>query len=151
MFTVQWFRAKSVLKARYTIWDEIPCKAGATKYATDEGLSPSLKKMECLSTSFGGAMKGYGWQQVIFLLIPAKWRESLMYSITELIQGFSNVWLSFFLLGMKVFVHGGAATPLPLLDAVAKRGKEVGLKNVELIHIHTEGSGELVKPEYDGE
>ena len=151
MFTVQWFRAKSVLKARYTIWDEIPCKAGATKYATDEGLSPPLKKMECLSTSFGGAMKGYGWQQVIFLLIPAKWRESLMYSITELIQGFSNVWLSFFLLGMKVFVHGGAATPLPLLDAVAKRGKEVGLKNVELIHIHTEGSGEMVKPEYDGE
>lgn len=52
---------------------------------------------------------------------------------------------------MKVFVHGGAATPLPLLDAVAKRGKEVGLKNVELIHIHTEGSGEVVKPEYDGE
>ena len=91
MYTVQWFRAKSVLMARYTIWDEISCKAGATKYATDEGLSPPLKKMECLSTSFGGAMKGYGWQQVIFLLIPAKWRESLMYSITELIQGFSNV------------------------------------------------------------
>ena len=57
----------------------------------------------------------------------------------------------FFLLEMKVFVHGGAATPLPLLDAVAKRGKEVGLKNVKLIHIHTEGSGEVVKPEYDGE
>ena len=91
MFTVQWFRAKSVLMARYTIWDEIPCKAGATKYATDEGLSPPWKKMECLSASFGGAMKGYGWQPVIFLLIPAKWRESLMYSITELIQGFSNV------------------------------------------------------------
>lgn len=46
--------------ARYTIWDEIPCKAGATKYATDEGLSPPLKKMECLSASFCGAMKGYG-------------------------------------------------------------------------------------------
>lgn len=91
MYTVQWFRAKSVLMARYTIWDEIPCKAGATKYATDEGLSPPWKKMECLSASFGGAMKGYGWQPVIFLLIPAKWRESLMYSITELIQGFSNV------------------------------------------------------------
>ena len=88
MFTVQWFRAKSVLKARYTIWDEIPCKAGATKYATDEGLSPPLKKMECLSTSFSGAMKGYGWQQVIFLLISSKWRESLMDSITELIQVF---------------------------------------------------------------
>ena len=96
MFTVQWFRAKSVLMARYTIWYEIPCKVGATKYATYEGLSLPLKKMECLSTSFGGAMKGYGWQPVIFLLIHAKWRESLMYSITELIQGFSNVQLSFF-------------------------------------------------------
>ena len=53
-------------------------------------------------------------------------------------------------LGMKVFVHGGAATPLPLLDAVAKRGKEAGLKNVELIHILTEGPGEVVQPEYDG-
>ena len=44
MFTVQWFRAKSVLMARYTIWYEIPCKVGATKYATDEGLSLPLKK-----------------------------------------------------------------------------------------------------------
>ncbi|KAJ7358896.1 hypothetical protein OS493_020734 [Desmophyllum pertusum] len=52
--------------------------------------------------------------------------------------------------GMKVFVHGGAATPLPLIDAVAKRGKEAGLKNVELIHILTEGPGEIVQPEYDG-
>ena len=51
---------------------------------------------------------------------------------------------------MKVFVHGGAATPLPLLDAVAKRGKEAGLKDVELIHIHTEGPGAVVQPEYDG-
>ena len=74
-----------------------------------------------------------------------------MDSITELIQGFFQCLIVFFLLEMKVFVHGGAATPLPLLDAVAKRGKEVGLKNVEVIHIHTEGSGELVKPEYDGE
>ena len=75
-----------------------------------------------------------------------------MDSITELIQGFFfQCLIVFFLLEMKVFVHGGAATPLPLLDAVAKRGKEVGLKNVKLIHIHTEGSGEVVKPEYDGE
>lgn len=66
-------------------------------------------------------------------------------------SGFFQCLNVFFFIGMKVFVHGGAATPLPLLDAVAKRGKEVGLKNVELIHIHTEGSGELVKPEYDGE
>lgn len=53
-------------------------------------------------------------------------------------------------LGMKVFVHGGAATPIPLLEAMAQRGKEVGLKDVELIHIHTEGTGVFVEPEFDG-
>lgn len=37
----------------------------------------------------------------------------------------------------RVFVHGGAATPLPLLDALYERvGK---LENVELIHIHLMG------------
>ena len=58
--------------------------------------------------------------------------------------------LLFVVLGMKVFVHGGAATPSPLLDALAERGKEAGLKDIELIHIHTEGSWVVVEPEYDG-
>ena len=51
---------------------------------------------------------------------------------------------------MKVFVHGGAATPIPLLDALARRGQEVQLKNVELIHIHTEGHDTVVSPEFEG-
>lgn len=52
--------------------------------------------------------------------------------------------------GMKVFVHGGAATPFPLLEALAKRGREAPLKNVQLIHIHTEGHDQVVSPEFDG-
>ena len=51
---------------------------------------------------------------------------------------------------MKVFVHGGAATPIPLLDALARRGQEAQLKNVELIHIHTEGHDTVVSPEFEG-
>lgn len=51
---------------------------------------------------------------------------------------------------MKVFVHGGAATPFPLLEALAKRGREAPLKNVQLIHIHTEGHDQVVSPEFDG-
>ena len=57
---------------------------------------------------------------------------------------------AFLSLGMKVFVHGGAATPLPLLDALAKRGQEAQLKNVELIHIHTEAHDKVVSPEFEG-
>ena len=51
---------------------------------------------------------------------------------------------------MKVFVHGGAATPVPLLEALARRGQEAQLKNVELIHIHTEGHDTVVAPEFEG-
>ena len=51
---------------------------------------------------------------------------------------------------MKVFVHGGAATPFPLLEALAKRGREAPLKNVQLIHIHTEGHDQVVSPEFEG-
>lgn len=39
--------------------------------------------------------------------------------------------------GMRVFVHGAAATPLRLLDALVARAPE--LRDVELIHLHTEG------------
>lgn len=38
---------------------------------------------------------------------------------------------------MRVFVHGGAATPLLLLNALYERRSQI--KNVELIHIHLEG------------
>jgi 4-hydroxybutyrate CoA-transferase len=35
--------------------------------------------------------------------------------------------------GMRVFVHGAAATPTPLLDALAGR---TDLENVTLYHLH---------------
>lgn len=40
--------------------------------------------------------------------------------------------------GQRVFVHGGAATPIALLDALYERRGE--LKNVELIHLHLMGN-----------
>ena len=56
----------------------------------------------------------------------------------------------FLLSGMRVFVHGGAATPLVLLEAVANHGKHAKLHDVEMIHIHTEGPGIYVQPEFEG-
>lgn len=40
--------------------------------------------------------------------------------------------------GQRVFIHGGAATPTLLINALLMRAAE--LNNVELIHLHTEGS-----------
>ncbi len=48
--------------------------------------------------------------------------------------------------GMRVFVHGGAATPQRLVDGVVAQA--VRLRNVELIHLHTEGDAVYAKPEY---
>ncbi len=39
--------------------------------------------------------------------------------------------------GHRVFVHGGAATPNVLLDALVEQADR--LENVELIHLHTFG------------
>ena len=47
----------------------------------------------------------------------------------------------------RVFIHGGAATPESLVNALTARHTE--LTNVELIHLHTEGSAGYAKPEYD--
>jgi acyl-CoA hydrolase len=38
--------------------------------------------------------------------------------------------------GMKIFIHGAAATPTPLLDALCRRED---LQDVTLYHLHTEG------------
>ncbi len=46
--------------------------------------------------------------------------------------------------GQRVFLHGGAATPLSLLRALAARAPE--LRNVELVHLHTEGEAPHVAP-----
>lgn len=56
----------------------------------------------------------------------------------------------FFFEGMRVYVHGCAATPIALLEPLAKYGKEANLHDVELIHIHTEGPATYAKPEYEG-
>ena len=45
--------------------------------------------------------------------------------------------------GMRVFVHGAAATPTPLLDALARR---TDISDVLLYHLHTEGPAPFVDP-----
>lgn len=45
--------------------------------------------------------------------------------------------------GMRVFVHGAAATPTPLLDALTGRGD---LEGVRLYHMHTEGPAPWTVP-----
>jgi acyl-CoA hydrolase len=47
--------------------------------------------------------------------------------------------------GMAVFVHGAAATPTPLLEALARRQD---LEDVTLYHLHTEGPAPFVAPEH---
>src|SRR5690349_18999192 len=46
--------------------------------------------------------------------------------------------------GSRVFVHGAAATPVPLLDALAAR---TDLEGVRLYHLHTAGTASFVAPE----
>ncbi len=44
----------------------------------------------------------------------------------------------------RVFVHGAAATPIPLLDALAARGD---VSDVRLYHLHTHGTDRFVTPD----
>ena len=46
--------------------------------------------------------------------------------------------------GEQLFVHGGAATPSGLLEALAARAGE--LRNVGVIHLHTEGPAPHLAP-----
>jgi acyl-CoA hydrolase len=48
--------------------------------------------------------------------------------------------------GDRVFVHGVSATPVQLVQAMADRHLE--LKNVEVVHLHTEGPAPYAAPEY---
>ncbi len=50
--------------------------------------------------------------------------------------------------GMKVFIHGAAATPLGLIDALAAR---TDLEDVTTYHIHLEGTVPLAAPEKRGQ
>ena len=49
--------------------------------------------------------------------------------------------------GMNVFVHGAAATPTPLLDALARR---TDLEGVKLWHLHLEGPLAFTAPDLAG-
>ncbi|MCX6275454.1 MAG: 4-hydroxybutyrate CoA-transferase [Bacteroidetes bacterium] len=46
----------------------------------------------------------------------------------------------------RIFIHGGAATPVVLVTALTQRHEE--LKQVEIVHLHTEGEPTYAKPEY---
>ncbi|HEY8400491.1 MAG TPA: 4-hydroxybutyrate CoA-transferase, partial [Cytophagaceae bacterium] len=46
----------------------------------------------------------------------------------------------------RVFIHSVAAAPQVLINAMTARGHE--LKNVEIIHLHTEGDAPYVHPKY---
>ncbi|MEP6947172.1 MAG: acetyl-CoA hydrolase/transferase C-terminal domain-containing protein [Acidobacteriota bacterium] len=48
--------------------------------------------------------------------------------------------------GDRVFVHGVAAVPHILLDAMTARASQ--LRNVEIVHLHTEGAAVYARPEY---
>lgn len=49
--------------------------------------------------------------------------------------------------GARVFVHGAAATPVALLDALAAR---TDLEAVRLYHLHTQGTDRYLAPEQEG-
>lgn len=47
-----------------------------------------------------------------------------------------------------VYVHGAAATPVKMLEELAQNSDH--LRNVEMIHIHTEGDAPYSDPKYQG-
>lgn len=49
--------------------------------------------------------------------------------------------------GERVFMQGGCATPLELVNALTQRHNE--LKGVEIVHLHTEGAAPYARPEYE--
>lgn len=46
----------------------------------------------------------------------------------------------------RIFIHGGAATPSCLVKALTCRAYE--LRNVEIVHLHTEGEAPYARPEF---
>jgi len=49
-----------------------------------------------------------------------------------------------------VFLHGAAATPRLLVQAMTRHGLGAGLRDVTVCHIHTDGEAEYTKPECEG-
>ncbi|CAM9750975.1 unnamed protein product [Discosporangium mesarthrocarpum] len=52
--------------------------------------------------------------------------------------------------GQNIYVQGMAATPTLLTTAMAKHGKENGLKDIAVYHLHTEGACPYVDEDCDG-
>lgn len=48
--------------------------------------------------------------------------------------------------GQRVFVHGGAATPLKLIEGLVEQAEH--LRDVELIHLHTMGDAAYAAPQF---
>lgn len=48
----------------------------------------------------------------------------------------------------NIFIHGAAATPQRLIDALVQRAGE--LKNITIYHMHTEGTAEYANPKFKG-
>ena len=46
----------------------------------------------------------------------------------------------------RIFIQGAAATPFILINALTQRHRE--LRNVEIVHLHTEGDASYAHPEY---
>src|SRR6187455_1199302 len=61
-------------------------------------------------------------------------------SAAEAVAGISS--------GQQIYLHGGAATPSLLLDALVARANE--LEDVRIVHLHTEGPGPHLAPEMAG-
>lgn len=56
----------------------------------------------------------------------------------EAVQGIAS--------GNRVFIHAVAAAPLKLINAMTERASE--LRNVEIVHLHTEGDAPYTRPEF---
>jgi acetyl-CoA hydrolase len=50
--------------------------------------------------------------------------------------------------GDRVYLQGGCAVPFPIVDALVARHHE--LESVEIVHLHTEGRADYVRPEMSG-
>ncbi|HKS91615.1 MAG TPA: hypothetical protein VJQ83_06780, partial [Tepidiformaceae bacterium] len=50
--------------------------------------------------------------------------------------------------GQRIYLHGGAAAPVRLIDALAERA--LALRDIELVHMHSEGPAPYVAPEMAG-
>ena len=49
-----------------------------------------------------------------------------------------------------MYVQCSAATPTVLVDAMTKHGIAAKLRDVEVIHLHTEGAAEYAEPHCEG-